>query len=213
MSETLPDPADDGVAYGFLRRDAARIARTVKRSEGYYQNTQERGRGRYPVGTGGGGAQIFPAQTDGVLPARTVAAGNTPGKPGSGTVYLLLDTVQAALSATVAGGVITALKTNNAGVGYSSAPTVQVTDSTGTGASVTAAANPDGTVTFTLAAGGTGYTAPAFEVTGGVTVPDLTTLGAKTAGVLSNYLVAIPTAKNGWVVLRNGHYWFLVGDC
>ncbi len=66
--------------------------------------------------------------------------------------------VQATASATVSGGMVTAITVTNAGAGYSSAPSVTFSGGSGSGAAATATEN-DGEITVTLAGGGSGYTA------------------------------------------------------
>lgn len=68
----------------------------------------------------------------------------------------------------IVGGVLTGLAAGQPGQGYNAAPKVVVKDAAGTGAIVTAAAPVNGGVpSWNVVAGGTGYVAPTFEVTGG----------------------------------------------
>ena len=66
-------------------------------------------------------------------PAVTVTGPLLPGRGGAAQ--------NATASATVVGGVITAITVTNPGTGYSAAPAVQITDATGSGATVTVQTN------------------------------------------------------------------------
>jgi len=65
--------------------------------------------------------------------------------------------VGASSTATVSGGVITALSVDNAGVGYNAAPLVTITDSTGVGATATASVSGGSVTAITVTNGGVGY--------------------------------------------------------
>lgn len=73
MSDTLPEASDNGGAWGFSKKDAARIAHTVKRIEAQRFNGPAE-RARYPVA---GANLIFPAQLTAALAAGTIAAPST----------------------------------------------------------------------------------------------------------------------------------------
>ncbi len=70
-SETIPQASDNGGAWGFSKKDAARIARIVKRVEAQYYNT-EPARSKYPIGSGGG--TLFPAKLTAALTVGTLGA-------------------------------------------------------------------------------------------------------------------------------------------
>ncbi len=85
---TGPDPADGGMGYGFTKKDAERIARTVRRIE-RQSNSRHPLRGRFPIGTGTGGADTIVALCGGGgIAARTTAA-NGFQQPGTAQVTLL----------------------------------------------------------------------------------------------------------------------------
>jgi FtsP/CotA-like multicopper oxidase with cupredoxin domain len=73
----------------------------------------------------------------------------------------------AAATATVSGGVVTALTITNHGTGYNATPTVTISGGGGTGATATATIVGGVVDTLTLGAGGTGFTTPAVTFTGG----------------------------------------------
>ncbi len=68
---------------------------------------------------------------------------------------------------TVAGGVVTSIAVGFAGYNYATAPTVLISDATGTGATATATITSGVVTGFTVTAGGTGYSSsPTVTVTG-----------------------------------------------
>lgn len=73
----------------------------------------------------------------------------------------------AAGNITVAAGIITAIGLKAPGSGYLSAPKVAVLDPTGGGAVVTATIANGGVTGFVVAPGGTLYSAPTLQITGG----------------------------------------------
>jgi hypothetical protein len=79
-------------------------------------------------------------------------------------------TATATVGTGAAAGTITSIALGSAGSGYTSAPTVTITDSTGTGATATAVLSAtDGTIaSITVTNGGVGYTAPTVALTGGI---------------------------------------------
>ncbi len=111
-----------------------------------------------PSTTGYGGVNIAATSLNA---STSILSNKVPSACGAG----------ATASATVAGGVITAINVVTGGAGYVSGgsalpPTVTITDSTGTGASATATLSTYNAVSgFNLVSGGTGYTAPTVTIT------------------------------------------------
>jgi hypothetical protein len=85
-----------------------------------------------------------------------VCGTGTPVTAGGTGTPAPVNNVTATGTATSSGGAITAITVNNAGSGYSSAPTVTITDSTGSGAIATATMQVNA---IAVTAGGTGYSA------------------------------------------------------
>ncbi len=84
-------------------------------------------------------------------------------------------------------GAVLTIDVTNPGSGYTSAPTVDFTSSTGTGAAATAIVDYSGVVNaITVDVAGAGYTAPAVAITGGgaTTVATATALGGVDAAAL-----------------------------
>jgi hypothetical protein len=110
--------------------------------------------GQNPIGgslvqlweTGGG--------TAGTTATATATLGTGPAPSGNGTAV----------------GSIASITVSNAGSGYTSSPTLTITDPTGSGATAAAVLSAsDGTIaSITLNTGGSGYTAPTIALTGGV---------------------------------------------
>lgn len=73
----------------------------------------------------------------------------------------------AAGTVTLVNGVITAIALASGGVGYTSAPTVTVQDSTGSGATVTTTIANGKVATFVVSVGGANYRAPTLIISGG----------------------------------------------
>jgi hypothetical protein len=69
--DQIPKASDNEGAWGFNRKDAARIARVVKRVEAQYYNTPAE-RGRYPVGAPG--SSLVPLAITSNVTAGTEAA-------------------------------------------------------------------------------------------------------------------------------------------
>ena len=120
-------------------------------------------------------------------------------------------------SATVSSGVITGITVGQAGYGYASAPTVQITDTTGSGATATATISGGVVTGFTVTAGGSSYSStPTVTCTGpAVGQSDLgsCTMGSTTsvtvtsanaaANWVSDYWDYSPTGHQGVIVLRS----------
>ena len=116
----------------------------------------------------------------------------------------------ATATATVSGGVITAITVVTPGSGYTSAPTVAITDTTGTGAGATATLASTGSIaTVTLTNPGSGYTStPAVTVTGGagslaVIMASITSGGCGQSGIHTCYPPAVNYTP--FYFLINGH--------
>lgn len=127
----------------------------------------------YPVSvsiTGGGGSGAAATASLGLTSA-SISIGD------GGTGYTTAPSVgfsgggasqQAQATATISGGVVTAITITNPGRGYTSAPTIAITGGGGTGATATANAENFTVVGATVTDGGSGYTSqPAIDFTGG----------------------------------------------
>lgn len=123
----------------------------------------------------------------------------------------------ATASGSVTSGVITGISVVLSGYNYASAPTVQITDVTGSGATATASISGGVVTGITVTAGGTGYSsAPTVTLTGpavgqsdigSCTMPSttqvtVTSTNAK-ANWPANYWDYSPTGHQGVVVLRS----------
>jgi hypothetical protein len=117
----------------------------------------------------------------------------------------------------VTGGAISSISVVLSGYGYSAAPTVQITDPTGTGATATASISGGGVSGITVTAGGSGYSStPTVTLTGpavgqsdigSCTLPSttqvtVTSTNAK-ANWPANYWDYSPTGHQGVIVLRS----------
>ena len=80
--DQIPSAGDNGGAWAFSKKDAARVARVVKRIEAQLYNRAPQ-RGRWPV-LGGSSPRIQPAKAGGAG-----IGGGSIGAPSSGTVTLL----------------------------------------------------------------------------------------------------------------------------
>jgi hypothetical protein len=122
----------------------------------------------------------------------------------------------ATASATVSGGVITAITVLLSGYNYTSAPTVQITDATGTGATATASISGGSVSSIAVTAGGSGYSStPAVTLTGPTvgqsdigtcTMPSTTQVTVTSANAKANWVADYwdysPTGHQGIIVLR-----------
>jgi hypothetical protein len=137
-----------GCAVGNLASPSSVITRTPTVVSGTVHG------GQNPIGgslvqlweTGGG--------TAGAAATATATLGTGPAPSGNGTAV----------------GTIASIAVTSAGSGYTSAPTVMITDTTGTGASATAILSAtDGTIaSISVSSGGSGYTSPAIALKGGI---------------------------------------------
>jgi hypothetical protein len=122
----------------------------------------------------------------------------------------------ATASATVSSGVITAITVGISGYNYTSAPTVQITDSTGSGATATASISSGAVSSITVTAGGHSYSAtPTVTLTGPAvgqsdigtcTMPSTTQVTITSTNPKANWAADYwdysPTGHQGVVVLR-----------
>ena len=120
-------------------------------------------------------------------------------------------------TATVASGVITAINVGLSGYNYTSAPTVQITDPTGTGAAATASISGGAVTAITVTHGGSGYSStPTVTLTGpavgqsdigSCTMPSTTQVTVTSANARANwpadYWDYSPTGHQGVIVLRS----------
>ena len=104
----------------------------------------------------------------------------------------------AAATATVSGGVVTALTITNHGSGYNAVPTVTITGGGGINATATATILGGVVDTLTLGAGGTGYVTPTIGFSGG-TGSGAAAAATVTAGVVTAITVTNP--GSGYTVL------------
>lgn len=108
------------------------------------------------------------------------------------------------LTATVVDGVITAVNVVSAGTGYTTEPTIMVTDATGTGAILDLSMGIDA---VTIISGGSGYVSPTVTITnnGGVGFTGTVT---ESAGVITGVTVTAPGnyfGREGVVEVSNNH--------
>jgi hypothetical protein len=122
----------------------------------------------------------------------------------------------ATASATVSGGAIASIAVVLSGYNYTSAPTVQITDSTGTGATATASISGGSVSSITVTAGGSGYSStPTVTLTGPTvgqsdigtcTMPSTTQVTVTSANAKANWPAGYwdysPSGHQGIVVLR-----------
>ena len=101
-------------------------------------------------------------------------------------------------SATVSSGVITGITVGQAGYGYASAPTVQITDTTGSGATATATISGGVVTGFTVTAGGSSYSSTPTVTCTGPAVGQ-SDLGSCTMGSTTSVTVTSPNAHANWV--------------
>lgn len=110
--DELPNPDDLGGAWGFSRRDAGRISRTVKRVEASVYN-RPAVRGRYPVASASGGvladsgagvaagSRATPSSTTGTILVRSGTAGGLTATGGRTVTYYNLSNTAVAASKTI----------------------------------------------------------------------------------------------------------------
>ena len=123
----------------------------------------------------------------------------------------------ATASASVSSGAIASITVGISGYNYSSAPTVTITDSTGSGATATASISGGGVSSITVTAGGSGYSStPTITLTGpavGQSDVGACTMGSTTAVTVTSsnphanwaadYWDYSPTGHQGVIVLRS----------
>jgi hypothetical protein len=112
-------------------------------------------------------------------------------------------------TATVASGAVTAIAVGFGGYNYASAPTVLITDATGTGATATATISSGVVTGFTVTAGGSGYSAsPTVTVTGpavGQQVIGTCTMPSTTSVVIHSADASTNFPANWWDFTATGH--------
>jgi hypothetical protein len=99
--------------------------------------------------------------TDYINDARNTLVGDTGCSRTLQTIYLSAN-LESYSYGSVTGFLVTA-----GGTGYTSVPTVTITDSTGTGATAVATLTSGVVTAIAITAGGSGYTAPTVSITGG----------------------------------------------
>ena len=100
-------------------------------------------------------------------------------------------------SPTVASGVITAITVNQPGYNYTSAPSVLITDSTGSGATATATISGGAVTGITVTAGGTGYSSSPTITVAGPAVGQ-SDVGTCTMGSTTSVTVTSSNAAANW---------------
>ncbi len=164
---SVPDPDNSGTGYGFSRKDADRIARSVRTIERQIKSRPAQ-RGRFPVGTGGGIVDVLIAKCGGSgIPARATAV-NGFEQPGRAQVTLLFD------DGTYLYVPVFSITLGSPGSGYA--------DGTGYALSVTGGGSP-----ITAAAG-------TFDVVGGVVSKIIMTTGGKYLPGLAVPTIGFPGA-------------------
>lgn len=107
--------------------------------------------------------------------------------------------INATASATIAGGIITAITVRNQGLGYYAQPIITVAGGGGTGAVLTAVITNTRITSITITNGGTGFTSvPTIIITGGGGIQATATVGV-TAGAGWNGTFNLTNAGSGYL--------------
>jgi uncharacterized protein (TIGR02217 family) len=166
------------------------------------------------LGIGNGTNKVFQLQrvySDAVITTAYGATGNTDVRPiykpivGTVSIYkgVTLQTqggYGAYATATVVGGVVTAITLTNGGTGYTSAPTVVITGGGGTSATATATVAAGAVTGFTVTNGGSGYTSTP-------TITILSTNGNYSLDYKTGVVTFNVAPTNGTVVSWSGDFY------